>query len=300
MKLRPVLRLTHEERVKLARPAVIALWIFGITTVLVLTGLSYPVDRALVFGLRHKISWLDHFLLVVESPGQRRFVYPFAIILSLISTYRRKDLLPSIATLAALVFTNAVTGVLKLATLRGFPRKAGPEVFNTDYTDLNNLGAYPSGHAANIAAFSTLMVLVAMSARPEYRKYVPHVLWTTGIVSAITFVSSWLRDTHWVTDLIAGLSLGVATTIFAVLWALHLPNHWRHPELAGRPRLISVTVVTSSLAGIFMFGANSFLSHSWTSLALTIGTVAVIAWQSHQAARRAIARNRAKDDSELS
>ena len=295
MKLKPVLRLTHEERVKLAKPAVICLWIFGITTLLVITGLSHPIDQALMFGLRHKISWLDHFLLVVESPGQRRFVYPFAIILGLISTYRRRDLLPAIATLAALVFTNAVTGVVKLLILRGFPRTAGPEAFNTSATDLNNLGAYPSGHAANVAAFSTLMVLVAMSSRPEYRKYVPHVLWTTGIISGVTFVSSWLRDTHWVTDLIAGITLGIATTIFAVLWALHLPNHWRHPELAGRPRLIIVTVGVSSLAGIFMFAANSFLSHSWTSLALTVGTVLVIAWQSHKGVQRAIERKNSQN-----
>ncbi|MEY4322232.1 MAG: hypothetical protein RL410_13 [Actinomycetota bacterium] len=292
MKLRPVLRLTHEERMQLARPAIIALWIFGITTFLVLTGLSHPLDKFLMFDLRHKISWLDHFLLVTESPGQRKYVYPIAIILSLISTYRRKDLLPAIATLAALVFTNAVTGVVKMATLRGFPRSAGPEVFNTSHTDLVNLGAYPSGHAANVAAFSTLMVLVAVSARPEYRKYAPHVLAITALASGITFVSSWLRDTHWVTDLIAGLSLGVASTIFAVLWALHLPNHWRHPELAGRPRLVIITVGMSSLAGIFMFAANSFLSHSWTSLALLLGTVATIAWQSHKGVQRAIERKR--------
>ena len=295
MKLKPVIRLTHEERVKLARPAVIALWIFAGTTLLVITGLSNPIDEALMFGLRHKISWLDDFLFGVESPGQRRVVYPFAIVLGLISTYRRRDLLPAIATLAALVFTNAVTGVIKLAIMRGFPRSAGPEAFNRGATDIADLGAYPSGHAANVAAFSTLMVLVAMSSRPEYRKYVPHVLWTTGVISGVTFVSSWLRDTHWVTDLIAGITIGIAATIFAVLWALHLPNHWRHPELAGRPRLIIMTVGLLSLAGIFMFAANSFLSHSATSLALTIGTLGIIAWQSHKGVQRAIERKNAQN-----
>jgi membrane-associated phospholipid phosphatase len=298
MKLRPVLRLSHEERMKLAKPAIVALWIFGITTLLVITGLSYKLDTSLVLGLRHKYEWLDPFLKITESPGQRRFVYPLAILLSLVSTYRRRDLLPTIATLAALIFTNAVTGVIKLMTLRGFPRTAGPEVFNTDFGDLYDLGAYPSGHAANIAAASTLMVLVAFSARPTYRKYIPHVLILTGLASVVTFVSSWLRDTHWVTDLVAGLSLGVATTIFAVLWALHLPNHWRHPELAGRPRIVIMTVGVLSLAGIFMFAANSFLSHSVTSVVMVAGVLGVIAWQSHQGVKRAIQRSRdAKESS---
>jgi hypothetical protein len=111
-------------------------------------------------------------------------------------------------------------------------------------------------------------------------------------------MSSWFRDTHWVTDLVAGLALGVTTTIVATLWALHLPEHWRHPELAGRPRLVIFTSGVITLAAIFMFAGNSFLSHSGTSFVLVAGTLLVIARGSHEGIKRAIARNAESKESE--
>lgn len=297
MKLRKIFRITDEERRLMARPAKWMGIIFGITLVLVVTGISHPLDVALVLDLRHSHPWTDDFFKITESPGQRRFVYPLAIIASIVFTVRRRDLLPTITAVSALLFTNAVTGMFKIMTLRGFPRTSGPDVFNTDFGDLADLGAFPSGHAANIAAASTLMVLAAYSARQRYRPYAPHITVLTSIICTITFVSSWLRDTHWVTDLVGGLTLGVTTTIAATLWALHLPDHWRHPELAGRPRLVVFSVGVIALAAIFMFAGNSFLSHSGTSAVLVAGTLGVIARGSHQGIKRAVARNReAADD----
>lgn len=294
MKLKRLLSLTDAERRLLARPAIIAGGIFAVTLLLVLTGITNPLDELLVLGLRHRIDWLDDFLKITESPGQRRFVYPIAIALSVVFTIRRRDLLPTIATVSALLFTNAVTGVFKILTLRGFPRTNGPEAWNANFGSLNdiasNLGAYPSGHAANIASASTLMVLAAYSARPRWRPYATHITVITSIVCTITFVSSWLRDTHWVSDLVGGLSLGVCTTIAAALWAIHLPAHWRHPELAGHPRLVLGSVGVLTLAAIFMFAGNSFLSHSGTSAVMVLFTLGVIARQSHQGIRRAVAR----------
>ena len=301
MKLKRILRLTHEERMLLARPAIVAGIIFAITLLLVLTGIINPIDKALMLDLRHSHPWTDGFLKITESPGQRRFVYPMAIILSVVLTVRRRDLLPTITTVSALLFTNAITGVFKILTLRGFPRTQGPEAWNADFGNLrdiaSNLGAFPSGHAANIAAASTLMVLAAYSARPRYRPYATHLVVITGIFSAITFVSSWLRDTHWVTDLVGGLALGMCSTIYAALWALHLPDHWRHPELAGQPRLVIGSVAVVTLAAIFMFAGNSFLSHSATSAVLVLATLLVIARQSHLGLRRAKARKAGTESS---
>ena len=300
MKLKRILRLTHEERVTLARPAIIAISIFGVTLLLVLTGVINPLDQALVTDLRHLHPWTDHFFKVTESPGQRRFVYPLAILLSVVFTVRRRDLLPTITAVSALLFTNAVTGIFKIVTLRGFPRTSGPQAWNADFGSLNNiasnLGAFPSGHAANIAAASTLMVLAAYSARPKYRPYATHITVITGVICAITFVSSWLRDTHWFSDLVGGLTLGVATTIAAALWSTHLPDHWRHPELAGHPRLAIGGVGVVTLAFIFMFAGNSFLSHSGTSAVMVLATGVVIARQSHQGIQRAKARRQAGEE----
>lgn len=291
MQLKKLLHLTDDERRLLARPAKYSAAVFLVTLFLVVTGLINPLDELLHLNLHETYPWTDDFFKITESPGQRRFVYPLTILLSMVFTVRRKDLLPMIVAVSALLFTNAVTGVVKILTLRGFPRTSGPEVFNTQFGDIVDLGAFPSGHAANIAAASTLMVLAAYSARPKYRPYAVHITVFTSLIAAITFASSWLRDTHWVTDLIAGLSLGMTTTIVATLWALHLPQHWRHPELAGRPRLVIFTTGVISLAAIFMFAANSFLSHSATSFVLVAGTLLVIARGSHVGIKRAIARN---------
>jgi hypothetical protein len=89
------------------------------------------------------------------------------------------------------------------------------------------------------------------------------------------------------TDLIAGIALGVASTIAATLWALHLPNQWRHPELAGRRRLQISGFGVVTLACIFMFAGSSTLSNSGTSIVLVIGTLIVVAKQSHKSYRRA-------------
>lgn len=291
MQLRKILRLSDDERRLLARPAFIAAGIFGAIAISVISGIANPLDTVLVFDLRHSHPWTDDFFKILESPGQRRFVYPFAIVLSFVLTYRRRDLLPTITAVSALLFTNAVTGVMKILTLRGFPRRTGdPSVFNTNFGDLADLGAFPSGHATNVAAASTLLVLAAYSARPKYRGLATPITVVTAMACVVTFISSWLRDTHWVTDLIAGFALGVCTTIVATLWALHLPDHWRHPELAGRPRLIVFTVGVLSLAAIFMFAANSFLSHSGTSFIMVAGVLGFIARQSQQGIKRAVAR----------
>jgi membrane-associated phospholipid phosphatase len=296
MKLRKILRLTDEEKRLLARPAFIAGGIFLAITLSVISGIADPLDVAMVTNLRHTHPWTDDLFKILESPGQRKYVYPIAIALSIVLTIRRRDLLPTITAVSALLFTNAVTGVVKISTLRGFPRRTGdPSVFNTDFGDLADLGAFPSGHATNIAAASTLMVLAAYSARPKYRPYALHITVITGILSTITFISSWLRDTHWVTDLIAGLALGLCTTIVATLWALHLPDYWRHPELAGRPRLIVFSVGVAALASIFMFAGNSFLSHSGTSFVMVAFTLGFIARQSHKGIQRAVARRQDED-----
>lgn len=299
MKARNVLHLTDAERRLLARPAFIAFGIFTLVLIGVITGVTHGIDQGLVTNLRFSHPWTDPLLEAIESPGQRRFVYPLAIIASIIMTMRRGDLLPTIATVSALIFTNAVTGVFKILVSRGFPRYTGPDAFNYDFAQaggsflgqyekyLSTLGAFPSGHAANVSAASTLLVLAAYSARPKYRPYANHITVATVVVCIVTLLCSWLRDTHWMTDLIAGLALGVSTTIAATLWALHLPNEWRYPELAGKLRLQAATAGVVGMACIFMFAGSSTLSNSGTSIFLVFGTIAIVARQSHKTYIRA-------------
>jgi membrane-associated phospholipid phosphatase len=282
-----ILRLSDDERRLLARPAFYAGMAFAILLLLVLTGLINSLDQSLVSQLHVKQLGLRDFFRAIEIPGQRRIVYPFAIMVGVLFTFRRKDLLPLIATVSALVFTNAVTGMFKILTLRAFPRnELGPEIRTLPIWDADKLGAFPSGHGANVAAVCTLLVLAAFSARPRWRPFAPAIAGLTLIPISAVFVSSWALNFHWMSDLFAGLALGICTTIVAALWASHLPDHWRHPELVGKRRSVGALIVLGTMGVIFMFAGNSFLQESYTSVVLVVGTLAVIAYLTSQSITR--------------
>ena len=279
--------MSDDERRLLARPAFYAGMAFAILLLLVLTGLINSLDQSLVSQLHVKQLGLRDFFRAIEIPGQRRIVYPFAIMVGVLFTFRRKDLLPLIATVSALVFTNAVTGMFKILTLRAFPRnELGPEIRTLPIWDADKLGAFPSGHGANVAAVCTLLVLAAFSARPRWRPFAPAITGLTLIPISAVFVSSWALNFHWMSDLFAGLALGICTTIVAALWASHLPDHWRHPELVGKRRSVGALIVLGTMGVIFMFAGNSFLQESYTSVVLVVGTLAVIAYLTSQSITR--------------
>ena len=292
-----LIQLTDAERRSLAIPGLVSFAIFCLILILVITEITHPLDITFMTDVWKTQPDLDRLLSQVEMPGQRRFVYPFAIILGSIISYRRKDLLPVIVTVSALIFTNAVTGFFKLIIARGYPRTAGPGAF--DYAAFTGdgslmsyakyvwqLGAFPSGHAANVAAASTLMVMAAYSARPKHRRLAVPITIVTFLVCAFTIACSWLRNTHWITDLLAGIALGISTTIATALWALHLPEEWRLPDLAGRSRILVFGSGATFMFLIFSFASSSVLSHSGTSVVLVFAVLGVVARQSHRTIQR--------------
>ena len=163
MARRKLLHLTAEERRTLAIPAVVAFAIFTIVLLGVITGLTHSIDLLLETNV-YRVY--DKTLLLIESPGQRRIVYPVAIVLGTIISYRRKDLLPVIVTVAALVFTNAVTGVFKLIVARGYPRTAGPEAFDyAAFKDDGSLFSYAK-YVWQLVHFHQVMQLTLQPLRP--------------------------------------------------------------------------------------------------------------------------------------
>lgn len=288
-----ILRLSDDERRLLARPAFFAGSIFAILLIAVLTGLINDLDQSLVSQLHVSKLGLRDFFRAIEIPGQRRIVYPFAILVGLFFTFRRKDLLPLVTTVSALIFTNAVTGMFKILTLRAFPRnELGPEIRTLPIWDADKLGAFPSGHGANVAAVCTLLVLAAYSARPKYRPLAPVIAFSTLIPIIAVFTSSWALNFHWMSDLFAGLALGICTTIVAALWALHLPDHWRHPDLVGKRRSAAALLVLATMGVIFMFAGNSFLQESYTSVVLVVGTLLVIAYLTSKSISRKVSQKK--------
>lgn len=261
----PYVVLRPSQRAKLVRYTR-WIWIaFGGSTLILVTGILNRVDAQLVLGMWHSDPWINEIARVTERPGLRSIVYPTTLGAALWLAFRRRDLHPPITAVWALIATNAATGIVKLVTFRPTPRQAGPEFFNIDWL---GLGAFPSGHTANLGCAAALGVMAMFASRVRWR-YVG----TFGIalLCLVVAVSSWARDTHWVSDLVIGYLLGAAVAMTTSLFTADLPVHWRHPKYIGSTRLLVFAGLGITAGSFIIFAENSFLSHSNTSILIMIG-----------------------------
>jgi membrane-associated phospholipid phosphatase len=276
----PYIVLRPSQRIKLVRYTTWMWAIFIIGTLLMLSGLFNAVDQHSVLGLWHSEAWINRIARVTEKPGLRSIVYPVTLGTGIWLAVRRHDLHPPITAVWTLIATNAATGFLKLITFRPTPRQAPghPEFFNTDWI---GIGAYPSGHTANLGAAAALGVMAMFASRVRWR------YWATAAISALCLlvaVSSWARDTHWLSDLVFGYVLGAAVAMTTSLTTADLPIHWRHPKYIGSTRMLIFAGVGITAGSFAIFAENSFLSHSNTSILIMLGA-GYLAWR-HRRQRR--------------
>jgi len=251
------------------------MWIaFVVGTAIMLTGALNTVDQHAVLGMWHSHSWINEVARITERPGLRSIVYPVTLGAGIWLAIRRHDMHPPITAVWTLIATNAATGFTKLLTFRPTPRQAPthPEFFNTDWI---GIGAYPSGHTANLGAAAALAIMAMFASRVHWR-----YLATTAIASLclLVAVSSWARDTHWVSDLVFGYILGAAVAMTTSLMTADLPIHWRHPKAIGSTRMLIIAGIGITAGSFAIFAENSFLSHSNTSILIMLGA-AYMAWR---------------------
>ncbi len=276
----PYTVLRPSQRRKLVRYTTWMWAAFLIGTLLMLTGLFNSLDEQSVLGLWHSQAWINRLARITEKPGLRSIVYPATLGAGIWLAVRRHDMHPPITAVWTLVATNAATGFLKLITFRPTPRQAPghPEFFNTDWI---GIGAYPSGHTANLGAAAALAVMAMFASRVRWR------YWATAAIAAlclIVAVSSWARDTHWVSDLLFGYLLGAAVAMSTSLMTAELPIHWRHPNYIGSTRMLAFAGIGITAGSFAIFAENSFLSHSNTSILIMLGA-GYVAWR-HRRQRR--------------
>lgn len=276
----PYVVLRPSQRVKLIRYTKWMWAAFIIGTIIVLTGALNPIDERLVLGMWQSHSWINEVARITEKPGLRSIVYPVTLGAGIWLAVRRHDMHPPITAVWTLIATNATTGFLKILTFRPTPRQAPghPEFFNTDWI---GIGAYPSGHTANLGAAAALAIMAMFASRVRWR-----YLMTTAILALCTLVavSSWARDTHWVTDLVFGYILGAAVAMTTSLMTADLPIHWRHPKYIGSTRLLVFAGIGITAGSFAIFAENSFLSHSNTSI-LIMGGLAYVTWRHRRQSR---------------
>lgn len=270
----PYTVLRPSQRAKLTRYTKWMWLVFVIGTLVMLSGLMNGADQSAVLGMWQSHSWINRLARITERPGLRSIVYPVTLGFAIWLAIRRHDMHPPITAVWTLIATNAATGFTKLITFRPTPRQAPnhPEFFNTDWI---GIGAYPSGHTANLGAAAALAIMSMFASRVRWR-YVA----TTGIAGLCTVVavSSWARDTHWVSDLVFGYILGAAVAMTTSLMTVDLPLHWRHPRYAGSTRMLIFAGVGITAGSFAIFAENSFLSHSNTSILIVLG-VGYLMWR---------------------
>ena len=123
------------------------------------------------------------------------------------------------------VVTGAVILPLKLAFHRAPPHAPLPDDVKVRLFSDAASQSYPSGHAVNVLVwYGVLCLLLAPWLTDPVRRW---VRWTPPV--AVTLAGTYLGY-HWLTDMLAGLCLGV------VLDQAILSVPWPQPVRADRPR----------------------------------------------------------------
>ncbi len=282
----PYVVLRPSQRVRLLRYTKWMWAAYVVGSALTFAGAFTWIDSHAVLGQWHYHPIIDQVAIITEKPGWRSLVYPVTLGVGVFLAIRRRDLHPPITAVWALIATNAATGFMKLLTGRPTPRqdRLHPQFFNSDWfkpTDWVGIGAFPSGHTANLGAAAALAVMAMYASRWRWRRAGTIVVALTCVDVA---VSSWARDTHWVTDLVFGYVLGAAVAMTTSLLTADLPVQWRHPSYMGSTRLIVIGGIVVFAGSFAIFADNSFLSNSNTSILIMLG-VAYLGWR-HRRSRR--------------
>ncbi len=281
----PYVVLRPSQRRKLIRYTKWTWIVYVVGTALLLTGLFNALDIRLVLGMWHSHPIINEIARVTEKPGLRSIVYPVTLGAGIWLAIRRRDMHPPITAVWTLIMTNGATGFMKIITFRPTPREdpMHPEFFNTQWI---GIGAYPSGHTANLGAAAALGIMAMFASRVRWRYLGTTVI---GALCVEVAVSSWARDTHWVSDLVFGYVLGAACAMTTSLMTADLPIHWRHPKYMGSTRMLIFAGVGITAGSFAIFAENSFLSHSNTSIIIMIG-FAYVTWK-HRKQRRQRSEN---------
>lgn len=191
--------------------------VFVVVTAMAAAGWLSALDQAARLTTWLSNDTLDEVLKEVERPGQRVVVLPILFTLTAYLGWRTRRNLPWLAALLSVAFVNVIVGVVKWWSERATPRLGGSEFFNDNIS--RTFGAYPSGHATNVGMWATLAWFLVHDAQRRVRRAVRGA---ACAMSAVIAACSWLRTTHWLTDLIAGLALGCALAALGLLVAQHL------------------------------------------------------------------------------
>jgi len=173
-------------------------------------------------------EWRGTVRLVVRL-GQRAVCLPVLLVVAAYAARRARSWAPLLTTLVCVIWLNLVVGLTKLATDRDKPRTGDPDFFEEGII-------YPSGHSANAVLVYGLAAYLA-------RRYVGRTAVLTRVllvaavlVSVVMVACSLYLQTHWITDLVAGLLVGGAVLASAAdpRGVIHRLTEVAHRSMGGR------------------------------------------------------------------
>jgi undecaprenyl-diphosphatase len=183
-------------------------------------GLVSHDEAVLAWFVDNRTPGLIHLAKVVSTLGSFVSLAIMAALLSLWLWRRRWHLGLAAAPLVSLVLASLASTTAKAI----FGRPRPPASVHAEHVSLK---AFPSGHATDAAAFFLSAALV-LAITVAHRRSTQVALVVTGIVlAALVGLSRLVLAVHWLSDVVAGWSLGsaFALTIVATSWQLTT----RHP-----------------------------------------------------------------------
>lgn len=193
------------------RNAAIAMGIFTLITVDVLhSGPLTEIDATIARWQRPDFpEWADWAIYNLDHLGLRGLTALCLLTLAIYLGRTFRSWRPINLSLLSLLALNLVVGLAKLEFGRTKPK------LQVDLLDAGGM-SYPSGHASNaILTWGLFAYLAVKYSRPStFRTYL--AIWSvTGTTILVVFISL-LRNTHWLSDLVGGVSIGAVLLLLII------------------------------------------------------------------------------------
>jgi membrane protein DedA with SNARE-associated domain/membrane-associated phospholipid phosphatase len=189
-----------------------------------------------------RLKPLDQFTLIMTLLGYVKLLLSVAAVILVVLLLQRQ-FWTAWHWLAIILISAGITDILKKWVHEPRP----PLVQESIHT-----GAFPSGHVTlSTALFGFLAVIIAYHL-PAHRRALPY--WYTAILVALIAFSRVYLGAHWLTDILGGISLGLACVLLVTL------SYRRRTPSALSPIKFSIVIGIIFLLAWLGFGITHFKS----------------------------------------
>ena len=187
------------------RNAAISMGFFIVITIDVLhSGPLTDIDANIARWNRAELpAWADWVIYNLDHLGLRGLTALCLLTLAIYLGPKFKTWRPLNLSLLSLLALNLVVGLAKLEFGRTKPK------LQIDLLDAGGM-SYPSGHASNAILTWGLFAYLSVKYSSPSRFRTKLGIWAVSIVTALVVSISLFRNTHWLSDLVGGVSIGAA------------------------------------------------------------------------------------------